>query len=155
MYKVFHFVKRKPHLTHEQFREHFERSHAAMAIRYFGHLFTEYRRHYGDICWSGGDPRKADGSFAPHECKWDLMSEWTTASKADFDEIQGHMEDPEYKHLFLDDEDRFIERTALMMMPCTASHNTGTVFDPRNTVFDTPSGEPSWEGHETWQPLDR
>ena len=33
MYKVMHFIKRKPHLTHAQFRDHFERSHAAMALR--------------------------------------------------------------------------------------------------------------------------
>ena len=33
MIKVIHLIKRKPHLTHEQFREHFERSHAAMAGR--------------------------------------------------------------------------------------------------------------------------
>ena len=26
MFKVLHFIKRKPHMTHEQFKEHFERS---------------------------------------------------------------------------------------------------------------------------------
>ena len=41
MYKVIHLVKRKSHLTHEQFREHFERSHAAMALKFCGHLFSE------------------------------------------------------------------------------------------------------------------
>ena len=41
MYKVIHLVKRKSHMTHEQFREHFERSHAAMALKFCGHLFSE------------------------------------------------------------------------------------------------------------------
>ena len=68
MYKVIHLVKRKAHLSHEQFREHFERSHAAMALKYCGHLFTEYRRNYVNIVLSGGDPRQPGSGFGiePH-----------------------------------------------------------------------------------------
>lgn len=51
MYKVMWLMKRKAHLTHEEFREHFERSHAPMAQKFAGHLFAEYRRNYP--CRSG------------------------------------------------------------------------------------------------------
>ena len=57
MYKVLHFIKRKPHMTHEQFKEHFERSHAAMALKFCGHLFSEYRRNYVNVVYTGGDSR--------------------------------------------------------------------------------------------------
>jgi hypothetical protein len=49
MYKVLHFIKRKKHLSHEQFKEHFERSHAPMALKFCGHLFSEYRRNYVNV----------------------------------------------------------------------------------------------------------
>lgn len=39
-------IKRKPGLTAEQFREGYETGHARMAVRLFGHLWSEYRRHY-------------------------------------------------------------------------------------------------------------
>ena len=58
MYKVLHFIKRKKHLSHEQFKEHFERSHAAMALKFCGHLFAEYRRNYVNMVWTGVTPVK-------------------------------------------------------------------------------------------------
>ena len=48
------------------------------------------------------------------------------------------------RDLFRADEDRIIDRAATMTIHCEV-RDTGTVFDPRGTVFDTPSGEPSWD----------
>lgn len=144
MYKVIHLIKRKSHLTHEQFREHFERSHAAMALKFCGHLFTEYRRNYVHMVLGGGDPRQEGSGFGEMEWQWDLLSEWIMPDEATFLEIQRIMESPGIKQLFQDDEDRIIDRRHVVMMPCTAVCDTGTTFDPRGTVFDTPTGEPSW-----------
>jgi hypothetical protein len=148
MYKVIHLVKRKPHLTHEQFREHFERSHAAMAIRFCGHLFSEYRRNYVNIGLGGGDPRQENSGFGPMEWDWDLLSEWIMPDEESFNEVQRLMvESPEMQRLFLEDEDRFIDRQNITMLPCTAVFETPLrpAFDPAGTVFDTPTGEPSWD----------
>src|SRR5579862_3635974 len=136
MYKVIHLVKRKPHLTHEQFRAHFERSHAAMALKFCGHLFREYRRNYVTIVLGGGDPRQEGSGFGEMEWQWDLLEEWTTESEEDFHEITRIMESPGIKRLFQEDEDRFIARSEIVMMPCTVV-DTGTVFNARGTVFDT------------------
>ncbi len=65
MYKIIHLIKRKSHLTHDQFRKHFERSHAAMAIKYCGHLFSEYRRNYVDQAFGGGDSRQEGSANCP------------------------------------------------------------------------------------------
>ena len=54
------------------------------------------------------------------------------------------MESPGIKHLFEEDEDRIIDRRATVTMPITVC-DTGTVFKPAGTVFDTPGGEPSWD----------
>jgi hypothetical protein len=144
MYKVIHLVKRKSHLTHEQFRDHFERSHAAMALKFCGHLFSEYRRNYVNMVLGGGDPRIEGSGFGQMEWNWDLLSEWIMPSEENFLEIQRIMESPGIKRLFQEDEDRFIDRKEIVMMPCTAVCNTGTAFNPKGTVFDTPTGIPSW-----------
>jgi hypothetical protein len=148
MYKVIHLVKRKSHLTHEQFRDHFERSHAAMAVKFCGHLFSEYRRNYVNIVLGGGDPRVEGSGFGPMEFDWDLLSEWIMPDEQSFNEVQRLMvESPEMQRLFLEDEDRFIDRQNIMMLPCTAVRETRSrpAFDARGTAFDTPTGEPSWD----------
>jgi hypothetical protein len=148
MYRVIHLVKRKPHLTHAQFRAHFERSHAAMAIRYCGHLYESYQRNYVDTVLGGGDPRLAGSGFGPMAWGWDLLSVWTMKDQAAFDQICRMMETEPLKTLFFEDEERFIDRQQIMMLPCTAVCDTGVVFRPDGTVFDTPDGEPNWAGWE-------
>jgi hypothetical protein len=144
MYKVLHFIKRKDHLTHEQFKAHFERSHAPMALKFCGHLFAEYRRNYIGQVWTGGDSRQEGSGFGLREWDWDLISEWIMPDEASYNEILRLMQLPEYDRLFHEDEDRFIDRRATVSVPCDVA-DVGTVFDPSGTVFDTPSGEPSWD----------
>ncbi|MCW1428880.1 EthD domain-containing protein [Novosphingobium sp. JCM 18896] len=144
MYKVLHFIKRKPHLTHAQFKAHFERSHAAMALKFCGHLFADYRRNYVDTAWFGGDSRVAGSGYAQQDWTWDLISEWILPSEEALQEIYRIMQEPDKDHLFRADEDRFIDRTATVTVICDV-HDVGTEFDPKGTVFDTPSGEPHWD----------
>ena len=121
MFKVMWLMKRKKELTHEQFREHFERSHAPMALKYCGHLFAEYRRNYMSEVWSGGDPRKEGSGYAAREWDWDMISEWIAHDEAAFNEILRIMETPHIRKEFEDDEDRFIDRTATVMVPCVVA----------------------------------
>lgn len=144
MYKVLHFIKRKPHLTHAQFKAHFERSHAAMALKFCGHLFSDYRRNYVDTAWFGGDSRVAGSGYAQQDWTWDLISEWILPNEEALQEIYRIMQEPDKDHLFRADEDRFIDRTATVTMVCDV-YDVGTAFDPKGTVFDTPSGEPHWD----------
>lgn len=143
--KLFHLVKRKPHLTHAQFRAHFERSHAAMAMKFCGHLFTAYRRNYVDGVFGGGDSRMENSGYGPMDWDWDLISEWHLPSEEALRQVFAIMESPECQALFKDDEDRFIDRTMNVMVP-VAVCDTGTGFDPAGTVFDTPCGSPNWDG---------
>jgi EthD domain len=144
MYKVLHFIKRKKHLSHEQFREHFERSHAAMALKFCGHLFSQYRRNYVNMVWTGGDSRDASSGYGEREWQWDLMSEWILPNEEALHEIYRIMQSPGIKELFRADEDRIIDRTATVTAPCMV-FDVGTAFNPRGTVFDTVTGEPSWD----------
>ena len=144
MFRIMFLLKRKPHVTHAQFRAHFERSHAAMALKFCGHLFTQYQRHYTEEVWYGGDSREVGSGFGPKPAPYDLLSVWTLPSEENYNEVIRLMLTPELDPLFHADEDRFIDRSATVMIPCTV-FDTGTVFNPKGTVFDTPTGEPSWE----------
>ena len=44
MIKLIFMFKRKPGLTHEQFRHHYETSHVPLVHKYLSHLFVDYRR---------------------------------------------------------------------------------------------------------------
>ena len=44
--KVIVMLKRKPGLSPEEFRHKYETGHAPLAVKLFGHLWTEYRRNY-------------------------------------------------------------------------------------------------------------
>lgn len=100
MYKVLHFIKRKEHLTHAQFRDHFERSHAPMALKFCGHLFTEYRRNYVDEVFTGGDSRVEGSGYGQREWDWDLISEWILPSQEALHEVYRIMQEPDKDALF-------------------------------------------------------
>ena len=144
MFKVLHFIRRKPQLTHAQFHDHFERSHAAMAIKFCGHLFTAYQRNYFDTVYTGGDSRQESSGYGEKPAGWDLISEWILPDEAALHEIYRIMQSPGIDELFHADEDRFIDRTATMTIHCEV-RDVGVEFDPKGTVFDTPDGQPRWD----------
>ncbi len=68
MYKIFWLLKRKPGISHEQFRHHYETSHAVLGQKYFGHLILSYKRNY-DVAKQAGQ----EGAF---------MASWITMGSA-------------------------------------------------------------------------
>jgi hypothetical protein len=118
MYKVVWLLKRKDGMSHEAFRKHFEESHVKLAQKYIGHLFAEYRRNYVTQIFDGGDPREPDGGFAPREWEYDLISEWGLHDEAAFAELNRIMADPEISRIFKEDEDKFVHRKSMAMIPC-------------------------------------
>ena len=124
MFKVLHFIRRKPHLTHEQFRDHFERSHAAMALRFCGHLFTAYQRNYFTTVYTGGDARQAGSGYGPRAGDWDLISEWILPDEAAYDEIRKIITGDVIRQ-FHELEEKFLDRPAQVMLRCSVA-DTGT-----------------------------
>ena len=127
------FIKRKDCWTHEQFRREFERTHAAMAKKFCGHLFLEYRRNYVDQVYTGGDSREEgyadavlagaemdqrESGFGAREWDWDLISEWILPSEWHYQQVIRIMEMPGVAELFEEDEDRLFDRKSIVMVPC-------------------------------------
>lgn len=79
--KMIVMVKRKPGLSPEEFRDGYENSHSRIAVRLFGHLWTEYRRNYlrtGRTFTDGN----VQGSRGPDEIGYDAISEFVLPDEA-------------------------------------------------------------------------
>jgi hypothetical protein len=71
MIKVIYLLKRLPHLTHAQFREHYENSHVKMAQKYLGHLMISYERNYCTQVRSARSLGRKPAAF-----DYDVITEW-------------------------------------------------------------------------------
>ena len=126
MFKVMWLLKRKEGITHEQFRDHYESSHAKMAQKYFGDLMIEYKRNYKTEVWGGGVPTEpGGGTFVQSEWQYDCIAEWVTPSEEDFEHINRIFADPVIGKEFHDDEENFLDRDSVMLIKCDL-RDTGT-----------------------------
>jgi len=126
MFKVIWLLRRKPGITHEQFRDHYETSHSVIAKKHFGHLMTAYRRNYKTDCWGGGVTGAEEAaSFGPREWEFDVAAEWEMPDEVAFDEIMRIVSAPEIAPIFYADEEHFLDREATMLIKCDM-RDTGT-----------------------------
>lgn len=114
MFRIMWLLKRKPGITHEQFRRHYETSHAVLGQKYFGHLILSYKRNY-DAAKQAGN---ADTFLASRQSDYDCVTEWILESEAAFEECMGLMANPEIGKLFLDDEEHFLDSAATRLVRC-------------------------------------
>lgn len=104
MERVFVLLKRKPGLTFDEFRNHYESSHALLGEKYFGHLFASYRRNY--------IPKgtRFDGSSG--ENAYDCLTEVVFREPGGYQELKRIASDPEVRRTLIADEERFLDRGA-------------------------------------------
>jgi len=124
MIKIIYFLKRKPGITHEQFREHYENSHVQLARKYIGHLMISYKRNYPTSIRAS---RKL-GLGPTTAFDFDCITEWTLANEEALEEVYRIFKIPEIGKEFDDDEMRFMDRDALISVVCKEGDvvNTGT-----------------------------
>lgn len=126
MYKVMWLLQRKEGITPEQFRDHYENSHARLAQKYFGDLMVSYKRNYKTGTWGGGVPTEQGGSFGPSDWQYDCIAEWGMPDEAAFNEIIRLLAETEIGKIFHDDEEHFLHRDSVMMFKCeTCDSGTG------------------------------
>ena len=114
MFKVITFNKRKQGISHEQYREHYENSHAKLGEFYYGHLWTKYTRNYVKSA-SGGSPAPG-GGFGPIDLGYDCITEWIFPNRAAFEELLRIAADPAIGKTFFHDEGLFLDRKALVII---------------------------------------
>ena len=78
-------LKRKPGMTRQQFRQHYETSHVMLAKKHLGHLFHDYRRHYvGDVIAMRGEEVVVN---AVEEGAYDVITKIVFKDQAAVDEF--------------------------------------------------------------------
>ena len=103
MIKALFFLKRKAGITHEQFREHFETSHAKLAHEHFGHLMIGYQRNYPTKVHTRGN------AATDIDYDVDCVSEWILADEESLDKILAILSSDDVGPIFREDEARFLD----------------------------------------------
>ena len=114
--KVLWMLKRKPGTTHEQFREHYERSHAAIGRKYIGHLLLSYKRNYQIEAW-GGTSSDPEG-FRRRPFDYDCVTELIVADEEAYEEMGRIFAEPAAGAELFEDELKFLDREAYVMLRC-------------------------------------
>ena len=122
MFKVIYLLKRKPGISHEEFRERYE-SHSELAKLHVGHLMVAYERKYPTEVWG-----HSTGGAQPPEFGFDCIAEWTLESRAGLEELYRIAGDPAVGKAFFDDEEGFLDRGAMVAINVDDADilNTGT-----------------------------
>ena len=102
--KALVMLKRKAGISFEEFRDHYETSHAKLGEKYFGPYLSEYRRNYCPEAVSLEVPPVA-GSVG-----YDCITELVFKEGHDITDLSAASADPEVRQLFSDDEERFLDR---------------------------------------------
>lgn len=110
-------LKRKPGVTFEHFRNHYETRHSVLGQQYFGHLMTGYTRNY-NVREEGSD--RYDSMLSDYDC----VTEWEFPDEAAFEEFLGVLGDPEIGAIFREDETHFLDSAATRLVRCQ-THDTG------------------------------
>jgi hypothetical protein len=110
--KLICLFRRRPDLTPEQFRDHYEANHAPMSLRLFPY-FVDYRRNYvrRDVA-----PERPAGEAAPGGLDFDVVTEITLADRAGYDRLVRDMADPAIRRQVVEDEERFMDRAATVVL---------------------------------------
>lgn len=105
MYKSIALFRRKPGISHEEFRDYYENRHVPLKMRIMElpGLVRYVRRYLTPL----SDP----ASEAFRESGFDVITEVWFKDKEHFDRYRLFSQDPEYRRINAEDEDRFLDRT--------------------------------------------
>jgi hypothetical protein len=110
MKKLTFLFKRKPDMTPEQFRDHYEKRHVPLALRLLPY-FSDYARNYirHDLAY------RPEGLGVDNAPQFDVVTEVTFATDADYDLMMKQLADPAVSRQIIEDEERFMDRKATLM----------------------------------------
>jgi EthD domain len=110
MIKLTFLFKRKPDMTPEQFRDHYENRHVPLALRLLPY-FSDYARNYirHDLAY------RPAGLGVDNAPEFDVVTEVTFATAADYDLMMKQLAEPAVSRQIIEDEERFMDRKATLM----------------------------------------
>lgn len=123
MVKIIYFLKRKEGITHEQFREHYESSHVVLAKKYIGHLLNDYVRNYPTFALLNPSNIPEGTEPEPYDIGYDCITEMHVEGQAAIDEMTRIFNDPEVNPVLVEDELKFLDRDATVMIMVDVINN--------------------------------
>lgn len=123
MIKLIFFLKRKPGISAEEFRDRYENSHALLAKRYIGHLLENYVRNYPTFATLNPSNQPAGSTPAPHDIGYDAIAEMWVKDEAALNEVSRIFNDPEINPILVEDELTFLDRDHTVMIICDEVSN--------------------------------
>jgi hypothetical protein len=115
--KLIFMFKRKPGLTHAQFRNHYETSHVPLVHKYLSHLFVDYRRNY--VTGALGQSAQTDRTPpTEQDIGFDAITELWFEDEAAVAEMRAITADEAIGRLFYEDELKFFDRAACRIVTC-------------------------------------
>jgi hypothetical protein len=106
--KLMALAWRKPGMSLEAFREHYETRHAPLALSLIPQMQSYVRNYVRHDLGHSIEGFEGSGSGAD----FDVITEITYASRADYEASLKNLDDPEVRRLIAEDEERFIDRSA-------------------------------------------
>ncbi|MCW1383611.1 EthD domain-containing protein [Novosphingobium sp. KCTC 2891] len=116
MIKTIYFLKRKPGITPEEFRAHYESSHVLLAEKYIGHLLQDYIRNYPTFALLNPSNIPAGTVPAPYDIDYDCITEMHVADQAAIEEMTRIFNDPAINPILVEDELKFLDRDKTVMI---------------------------------------
>jgi hypothetical protein len=116
--RVLVLLKRKPGMSAEEFRRAYESGHSRLAVRLFGHLWKQYRRHYLGAANSFTDVRgaAAETTTAEFPAPFDVITELVLDDLSAFEEMNCIV--AQNRELLAEDEERLFDRPNCRILVC-------------------------------------
>lgn len=125
MIKVVMFAKRKPGMTPEQFKDHYENRHVVLAAPYLkGIMVDHYRIYPGKVRAFADDWTKA-AEMPEIDPPFDAIGVYSFENEEALDRYRELMSNPEMATMFTEDELRFIDRPACLTGGCVVEQGPG------------------------------
>ncbi|WP_327241833.1 EthD domain-containing protein [Streptomyces sp. NBC_01320] len=109
-------LKRKPGISMEEFRQHYDNVHAKMAEKCFDHVYDRYSRNFitaDPDLWATGEE--------VNEAPYDAVTVISFLSMEGLEEMQRLVQEPEQFKAFLDDENSFLDQSSRISFLCEES----------------------------------
>ncbi|HKX78225.1 MAG TPA: EthD domain-containing protein [Novosphingobium sp.] len=126
MVKLIWLLVRLPHISPEQFREHYENVHSKLGKKHLGHLMSGYVRNFpSDVRGTS-----TTGNSPPVDWPYDCIAEWHLPDEAALAQVWQTLSEPDVAAEFRADEPNFLDLTRTVLVTCREGDviDNGTVL---------------------------